>query len=101
MGQQMSSVTAAGFLFPVISGNRSGEQTSAIPLFLLSDDLEIVHRWPDVQVFQHAILPAVFRKAPDPALGIVEIPEDDRAGRAGLLAGGADLAILDCGAGSL
>src|SRR5262249_19275322 len=78
-----------------MSGNRSGEETSAIPLFLLSDDLEIVHGWPHVQLFQHAVLPVVLCQAGNTALGIIEIAEDDRARRARLLTGGVDVAILE------
>src|ERR1051326_4644754 len=101
MGRQTSSVTAPGFLSPVISGIRSGEHTSAIPLFLLSDDLEIVHGWPHVQVLEDPVLTVILREPRDAAVGIVQIAEHDRAGRTGLLARGADIPIPDRSAGPL
>src|SRR5215472_3214221 len=79
MGRQTSSVTAPGFLCPVINGIRSGEQTSAILVVSLFDDLEIVHRRPHVQLFQHAIPAAVPNQAGDAAVRVVEVAEDDRA----------------------
>src|SRR5215469_15013673 len=95
IGRHTSSVTVPGFLWPAMSGIRSGEQTSAIPLILLSDDLEIVHRRPHVQLLEHPILASILRQARDAALRVVQIAEDDRACRAALLAGRASVAVLN------
>src|SRR5215831_10631152 len=100
MGRQTSSVTAPGFLCPAMSGIRSGEQTSGILLVLLSHDLEVVHRRPDVQLFQNAILPAIPSQPGDAAVRIVEISEDDCTGGARLLARGANIAVLNRRAGA-
>src|SRR6516164_9628929 len=95
MGRQTSSVTAPGFLCPVINGIRSGEQTSAILVVSLFDDLEVVHRRSHIQLFQHAILAAVTRQAGDAAVWLVEVAENNRAHGARLLAGGTDITVLD------
>src|SRR5262245_33375524 len=101
MGRQTSSVTAPGFVCPVISGIRSGEQTSAIPFVPLSHNLQVMHRRPHAQLFENAILSLVARHARYPAVRIVEVAKDNRAGGAGLLAGGANVAVLDRGAQAL
>src|SRR5215469_6577597 len=95
MGRHTSSVTVAGFLCPAINGIRSGEQTSAIPLVLLFHDLEVVHGRSDVQILQHSILPAVSRQPRNATLRVVQIAEDDCARGTGLLARGANVAILE------
>src|SRR5512132_4007648 len=77
MGRQTSSVTADGFLWPAISGMRSGEQTSAIVgSFLLgsvADDLQVAHGRPHVQLFEHAVGAAVAGQARDATLAVVQV----------------------------
>src|SRR5262249_48706498 len=95
IGRHTSSVTVAGFLPPVMSGIRSGEQTSAILLLPLSDNLQIVHRRAHAQLFENPILPLVVRQPRDPTGRIVQIPEDDRASGAGLLTRRANVAVCN------
>src|SRR6185503_20403181 len=81
-----SRVTSAGVLAPRISGS------------LMADQLQVPHCGADVQLLQHAVRAAVGRERGDAALRIVEVAEDDRLGRARLLAGGLDRAVGDRGA---
>src|SRR2546425_2601079 len=62
---------------------------------LRHDASEIRDRRPGVQAGEHVIAARVTRQLVDARVAVVEIAEDDRFGRARLLAGGHDVAIAD------
>src|SRR5262249_48344358 len=50
---------------------------------------------PGVQVGEQAVIQGLALPRDDPAVGVVEVAEDDRRGGTGCLAGGQDLAVAD------
>src|SRR5215469_8097462 len=97
MGAQTSSVTAAIFLSPWMSGCRSTEQTSAIAIssffFAVPHELQIIHGGFHVDVLQHAIAAVAVNHPAHLTLGIVHVPENNGLRGTRLLAGGLNISV--------